>query len=105
MEKRFSLVFDEVMLKQLKKVGKNEQIRNILSKMLDKIELLGPFAGELIDSKLNIFEVKVKHPPIRLYYKHNVDTNEMYVFEFEMKTSELKQRKTISKIKKKVSES
>ena len=45
-------------------------------------------------------EVKNKHPPLRLYYKHRKETNEIYVFEFEMKTSSQKQKKTISRLKK-----
>ena len=53
--------------------------------MFDKIELLGPLTGKLLDSKLFIYEIKAKHPPIRLYFKHNLATNEIYVFEFEMK--------------------
>ncbi len=100
MEKHFTLVFDDVMLKQLKKAGKNKQIRNIISKMLDKIELIGPLAGELLDSKLHIYEIKNKRPPIRLYFKHNIKTDETYIFEYEMKTSEDKQKKTIDKIRK-----
>jgi len=45
--------------------------------------------------------VKNKHPPIRLYFKHNQQTNEIYVFEFEMKTSPEKQKATIGKVKQK----
>ena len=100
---RYQLVFDQVILKQLKKAGKNNQLREMLSKMFDKIELVGPMAGELIDSKLFIYEIKSKHPPIRIYFKHNKLTNEIYVFEFEMKTSQKKQKKTIDRIRKSVS--
>ena len=86
--KNFKLVFDEVMIKQLKKVSKNNEIKTLLSKILNKIEELGPRAGKLIDAQLHIYEIKVKSPPIRLYYKHNFQTNEIYIFEYEMKTSE-----------------
>ena len=98
----YSLVFDEVMVKQLQKAGKNQHVKQFLTKMLDKIEELGPNAGKLLDSKLFIYEVKNKHPPIRLYYRHNIVSNEIYVFEYEMKTSEERQSNTIEKIKKKV---
>ena len=98
----YTLVFDDVMIKQLKKTAKNQHIKEILTKMLDKLELSGPDAGELLDSQLSIYEVKLKHPPIRLYFKHNKSTNEIYVFEFEMKTSPEKQKATIIKLKKKV---
>ena len=52
-----------------------------------------------------MYEMKIKHPPIRLYFKHRLDSNEIYVFEFEMKTSKSKQQKTIDKLRKKASES
>lgn len=103
MESRYTLVFDDVMVKQLKKAAKNQHIKEILTKMLDKLELSGPDAGELLDSHLAIYEVKIKHPPVRLYFKHNKPTNEIYVFEFEMKTSPEKQKATIIKIKRKAS--
>jgi hypothetical protein len=101
MDKKFVLVFDEVMLAQLKKLGEDGQLRELLSKMFDKMELLGPRAGELIDSHLFLYEIKLKHPPLRLYYKHVRETNELYVFEYEMKTSAQKQQKTIQKLQQK----
>ena len=101
MEKRYTLVFDKVMIKQLKKAAKNQHIKDILTKMLDKLENLGPDAGDLLDSQLFIYEIKTKHPPIRLYFKHNKQTYEIYVFEFEMKTSPETQQITIEKVKRK----
>ncbi|HLC85932.1 MAG TPA: hypothetical protein VJG30_01440 [Candidatus Nanoarchaeia archaeon] len=101
----YDLIFDELMIKQLKKAGKNNHIKQILTKILDKLELLGPNAGKLLDSKLFIYEIKNKHPSIRLYFKHNISNNQIYIFEYEMKTSEERQNTTIEKIKKKVLES
>ncbi len=101
--KKYEIVFDNVILKQLKKAEKNKQVRDILSNMLDKIEEKGPNAGDLLDTRLKIYEMKSKRPPIRLYYKHNIQTDEIYVFEYEMKTSEKKQKGTISKIREKIS--
>jgi len=101
MERRHTLVFDEVMIKQLKRAAKNQHIKEILAKMLDKLEFAGPDAGELLDSQLSIYEVKIKHPPIRIYFKHNKQTGEIYVFESEMKTSQEKQQATIEKVKQK----
>ena len=98
----YKLIFDEVILRQLKKAGRNQQVKQILTNILDKIEELGPRAGNLIDTKLFLYEFKVKHPPIRLYFKYNSNTREIYVFEYEMKTSEDKQQKTIDKIKRKL---
>ncbi|MBU2616394.1 MAG: hypothetical protein KKB79_00215 [Nanoarchaeota archaeon] len=97
--KKFKIIFDKVIMKQLKKTGQNNFLKKILTKIFDKIEELGPRAGKLIDSKLHIYEIKLKHPPLRLYYKHNIFTNEIYLFEYEMKTSEKKQKKTIEKIR------
>lgn len=48
MGKDYKLVFDDVMIKQLKKAGKNQEVKNIISKMLDKIELIGSLAGKLL---------------------------------------------------------
>ena len=101
MEKKYTLVFDDVIIKQLKKAGKNQHIKNILTKMLDKLEYSGADAGDLLDSQLFIYEIKNKHPPIRLYFKYNRQTDEIYVFEFEMKISQERQQITIEKIRQK----
>src|SRR3989344_1423622 len=55
---RYNLVFDEIILKQLKDLSKNKGLKEIISKILDKIEELGPNAGNLLDSKLHIYEMK-----------------------------------------------
>ncbi len=98
----YTLVFDWVMLEQLKKLEKDAHTKEIISKILDKIEELGPNAGNLIDPRLKIYEVKRKHPPIRLYYKIVEEKKEAYIFEYEMKTSSEKQKETINKIKSKL---
>ena len=97
----YSLVFDEVILKQLKNLGKNKGLREIIRKSLDKIEELGPDAGNLLDSRLHIYEIKRKNPPIRLYFKHSLTSEEIYIFEYEMKTSTKKQKETVSRLKRK----
>ena len=102
MEKKYTLVFDEVMIQQLKKAAKNNHIKKILTALLDKLELAGPYTGKLLDSKLSLYEIKNMHPPIRLYFKYNRETNEIFVFEFEMKTSREKQENTLNKIKNKI---
>ena len=104
MEKRYSLSFDKVILKQLKKAAKNNHIKQILTKMLNSIEEYGPDAGALLDSQLFIYEIKNMHPPIRLYFQHSKELNEIKIFEYEMKTSQEKQQNTIEKIKRKISE-
>ena len=103
MGKNYELVFDNVILKQLKKAGRNKHLKSILSNMLDKIEAGGPNAGELLDSKLHIYEAKNMHPPITMYYKHDIITSKIYIFEYEMKTGREKQKKTVEKVKNKAS--
>ncbi|MFH1391521.1 MAG: hypothetical protein ABIH20_04385 [Candidatus Diapherotrites archaeon] len=97
----YSLKFDEVILKQLKQLEKEKDLKERISKMLDKIEKLGPNAGKLIDSNLLLYEIKAKKPPIRLYYEIEEKQKKAYIFEYEIKTSKKKQQKTIRKIKKK----
>ncbi len=99
MPENYKLVFDDVILKQLKKAGKDNLTKQILSKMLDKISGMGPLAGKLLDTQLNLFEVKAMRPPIRLYYKIVEMTKEAYVFEYEIKTSQKKQSRTIQRIR------
>ena len=64
METNYTLVFDDVIIKQLKKAAKNQHIKEILTKMLDKLELSGPDAGEMKTSpekqKATIIKLKKK---------------------------------------------
>ena len=105
MEKKYCLVFDDVILKQLRQAGKNKHVRAFIIKIFDKLEEKGPEVGKLLDAKLHIYEIKVKRPPLRLYFKHNLGSGEIYVFEYEMKSSKKKQQKTISRLRRKISES
>ena len=91
-----SLVFDRVMVKQLRKVAEDENLKSALTKMLDIIES-NPGRGKLLDSKLQIYEIRRKRPPIRLYYM--IEGDRAYVFEFEMKRSDKRQSSTIERIK------
>lgn len=96
---RYKLIFDEVMIRQLRRLGTNRGVRDVLSKMLDKIEELGPRAGKLLDVGLGIFEVKVKRPSIRLYYRCLRGSDEIYVFEYEVKRSSRRQQGVIDRIR------
>ena len=51
----YDLLFDKVIVDQLKHLGKNKHLKRILSKLLDKIENKGPRTGKLLDSKLFIY--------------------------------------------------
>jgi len=76
--------------------------KGLLTKMFNKLELIGPYAGKLLDTQLFLYELKNMRPPLRLYYKHNIHTNELYILEFEMKHSQETQSTSISRIKKKL---
>lgn len=101
-KKRYKLIFDEVILRQLKNSGKDANMCSFITNMLNKIEVYGSRAGKLLDSKLHIYEIKNKHTPLRIYFKPAKDSNEIYVFEYEMKTGKEKQQRTIGKIRFKI---
>jgi|SRR3989344_1613375 len=101
----YTLVFDDVILNQLGKLKNDAHTREIISKILDKIEELGPNAGKLIDVRLKLYEVKRKHPPIRLYYKIVEEKKEAYIFKYESKTNQEKQQDTINEIRIKIEQS
>lgn len=97
----YSLVFDKKIVQQLQQLAKNRKNKAILSSMFDKIEEYGPRAGKLLDSKLQLYECKNKHPPIRLFFQVVEASKEVYVFEYVMKTSKTKQQSFIDRLKKK----
>jgi len=101
-DKSYKVIFDEIILRQLKKAGKNRQLRSFLSKIFNKIENLGPDAGKIIDPKFFLYEVEMKSPPLRLYYRIDFQRREAYVFEYEMKTSPAKQKGALRRIKDKL---
>ena len=103
MNTNYKIVFDKAILNQIKKLGKQPLLRDLLTKIFDRIETYGPNAGELLDSRLHIYEIKNMRPPIRLYFRIIESKKEAYVFEYEVKTSQQKQSKTIQKIKQKIS--
>ena len=102
MEKRFTLVFDDEILKQLEKAAKDNNIKILIQKLLDRLESLGPLAGKLLDVHFWLYELKNKHPPLRIYFKHKRETDEIYVLEYEMKTSEEKQKLTIDRLRRRL---
>jgi len=99
MEQRYALIFDDVMIKQLKQAAKNQNIKQIITNWLNELESDGHLAGKLLDSKLHLYEMRINNPPLRLYYKYNALTKEIYVFEFKMKTNAKTQQETIGKLK------
>lgn len=95
---KYTLLFREEIKDQLNCLH-DKQLMVLLNKMFDKMEILGPNAGSLIDSRRSLYEMKMKKLPLRLYYQVLDSERKILVFEFEMKTSSEKQQKTINKIK------
>lgn len=98
MEKKYSLVFDEVMKRKLEKAITKSSYRDMIKQWLDELEKQGPNAGKLLDNHTWLYELKSKHPPLRLYYHYSKSTDKIILFELEMKTSEKKQQDTINKL-------
>ena len=99
MEKRYDVVFDKVVKDKLQKAIVKSDCREIIKRWLDELEYDGPRAGKLLDSQVWLYEMKTKRPPLRLYYHYQKNLAKIIIFEFEMKTSELKQKKTINKLR------
>ena len=99
----FNVVFDEVVKIKLEKSISKSEFRDIIKQWLDKLEDQGPAAGKLLDNHIWLYELKNKHPPLRLYFHHHKSTNKIIIFEIEMKTSKQKQQGTITRLFKKSS--
>ena len=95
----YVLTFDDVILKQLKKAKKDKPLLQELSRLFDFLTARGPEAGKLLDNHLFLYELKMKHPPLRLYYHFQHRVNEIHILEYEMKTSPEKQRFTLARLR------
>ena len=98
-EKRFTVTFDEHVKETMEKALVKGNAREIIKHWLDRLEEKGPDAGKLLDSHFWIYEMKNKHPPLRLYYHYQHFPEKIIIFELDMKTSEQKQNITITKIR------
>jgi len=94
----FILIFDKVMVQQLRRLARDAVLRSRLHKMFDSIERLGPRAGQLLDSQ-GLYEVKSLRPPIRLYFRCREGSNEILVFEYGLKTSVAAQQRVIDRLR------
>ena len=63
----WELIFDEVIKRQLKKV-EDHALHSLVKKCFDDVEENGPMAGKLLDNHVRLFEWKMHHPPLRVYY-------------------------------------
>ncbi len=102
MEPRYEVVFDEVVKVRLQKAIIKSDYREIIKTWLDELEDKGPNAGKLLDNHVWLYELKNKHPPLRLYFYHQKSTDKIIIFELEMKTNEKKQKETIGKLRHKL---
>ena len=96
---KYRLIFGKSILKKLKKIENKSDIKNLVSKMLDKIEEKGPDAGKLLDLVVNLYEIKSKNPPLRLYFEIIFEGKNAEIIDFKMKRSQDKQNLLIKKIK------
>ncbi len=103
MEKKYVVVFDEIVKDRLQKAIETGNTREIITQWLDELEEQGPNAGKLLDNHIWLYEMKSKHPPLRLYYHYQKAQNKIIIFEFEMKTSSGKQNQTITKLTQRLS--
>jgi len=99
MEKHYKVVFDEVVKVKLEKAITKSDYKEIIKNWLDDLEEKGPKAGKLLDNHVWLYELKNKHPPLRLYFYYQKSADRIIIFEFEMKTSEKKQKDTIGKLR------
>ena len=102
---KFIVVFDEVVKEKLEKAITQDSAKEIIKQWLDNLEERGPSAGKLLDNHLWLYEMKNKHPPLRLYYHYQKSTEKVIIFEIDMKTSEKKQQTLIDKIRYRISKS
>ena len=103
MEQLYKVVFDEYVRDKLQKAINKSDYKEIIKQWLDLLEVKGPLAGKLLDNHIWLYEMKNKHPPLRLYFYHQKSTDKIIIFELEMKTSKLKQKKTIGKLRHRLS--
>lgn len=94
----YKLIFGKSILKKLKKIENKSDIKNLVSKMLNKIENKGPSAGKLLDPVINLYEIKSKSPPLRLYFQIIFKRKNAEIIDFEMKKSKNKQNTLIKKL-------
>lgn len=105
MSSNYLVVFDEVIKSSLEKIILKGEYRQIIKQWLDKLEDIGPKAGKLLDNHVWLYEIKNKRPPLRLYFCHQESLHKIIIFEVEMKTSKLQQKKTINTIRRRLSDS
>ena len=80
MEKRYEVVFDEVVKVRLQKVIVESEYRDIIKGWLDDLEAGGPASGKLLDNHIWLYEMKSKRPPLRLYFYHQQSTGKIIIF-------------------------
>ncbi len=67
MKEKYLVVFDEEVKKNLQKLILESSSQDLIRRWLDELEKIGPAAGKLLDNHFWLYEMKNKHPPLRLY--------------------------------------
>lgn len=100
---KYLVVFDEVVRDKMLAALADASYKSIIKKWLDLLESHGTNAGKLLDNHVWLYELKCKKPPLRLYYHVQKATGRIIIFELEMKTDDKKQKKTIGKLRHRLS--
>ena len=64
----FIIQYDKKVVHELHKLRHHDDLAATYLHLLQKLEQLGPRAGKLLDEHLHVYEVREKHPPLRLYF-------------------------------------
>jgi mRNA-degrading endonuclease RelE of RelBE toxin-antitoxin system len=94
----YTLIFSKKSLKQSSKLSANAPIKNILCNKFNLLEEKGPDAGKILDVSLQFYEIKIKRPPLRIYFFTYKSTIEILFV--EMETSSNSQQKLIEYLEK-----
>lgn len=98
-----NVVFDDIMKKHWCKYNRNYEVKIAIRSMVHSLKIEGINAGRCINVKLQLYEIKRKRPPLRLYYQPIAD--EILLLACEMKTNKKKQQSLIDSLLKKIHQS
>ena len=102
--KKWHTIFSKEMIKQFRKLATKKDLKETLRSLLDELEEKGPQIGELLDSRVHLYELKQGNPSIRIYYRPRENSNKIDVFEYEIKKRPKQQKQTINRIRRRLSE-
>ena len=100
----YKIVIDPLFIKDLSKI-KDKQIHKLIEKIIDKLEKKGLSVGKLLDNKLRLHGIKLKRPPLRIYFVYSTELDSIILYQVHLKRSAKIQRKIIKKLKEIISNS